>query len=54
MADTQLICTAEPNCLCAGEQYSCDCTPGDDGAQCTGCEAPMKCIDVDTGEDVRG
>lgn len=28
--NTQLICTTEPNCLCAGEPYSCGCLPGVD------------------------
>jgi hypothetical protein len=51
---TQLICTTEPNCLCAGETHSCDCQPDDAGEQCAGCEAVMKRIDCDTGEDVDG
>lgn len=52
--NTQLICTTEPVCLCAGEEFSCDCTEDADGGQCTGCEAPMKRINSDTGEDVDG
>lgn len=56
--NTRLICTTEPICLCADinscsvNEYECDCSAGDLGAQCAGCEAPMKRIDVDTGEDV--
>ena len=52
--NTQLICTTEPNCLCAGESYSCDCEADDAGEQCAGCEAVMKRIDGDTGEDALG
>ena len=50
--NTQLICSSEPNCLCADEPYSCDCSADLEGKQCVGCEAPMKRINCDTGEDV--
>lgn len=49
--NTQLICSTEPRCLCTGEN-SCDCTPDENGQECTGCEARMHRIDADTGEEV--
>ena len=53
VADTQQICTTEPNCLCTGDN-ACDCQPGvgELSGQCLDCEAPLKVIDCDTGEDV--
>jgi len=50
--NTQLICTTEPSCLCDGSPYSCNCSADLQGKQCLDCEAVMKRINVDTGEDV--
>lgn len=52
---TQLVCTTEPVCLCAGgAKYSCDCTSGGfDDRKCTRCEAELMRINIDTGEEVQ-
>lgn len=52
--NTQLVCTTEPNCLCAGEPYSCDCQPGvaELAGQCLDCEAALMRIECDDGEEV--
>jgi hypothetical protein len=54
--NTQLICTTEPNCLCARDPYSCDCQPavGELAGQCLDCEAVMMRIDCDSGEVADG
>jgi hypothetical protein len=52
--DTQLICTSDPVCVCSGEEYTCDCAAEPGTKECVDCEAPMKLINVDTGEDVNG
>lgn len=52
--NTQLICTTEPVCLCAGEEFSCGCAADLEGKQCVDCEAVMKRINADNGKDVDG
>ena len=50
---TQLVCTTEPACLCAGgEKYSCECSVGEVLRQCATCEALLIRINVDSGEGV--
>jgi len=50
--DTQFICRAQPACLCAGTEYSCDCDRNPATNICGDCGQPMEEIETDSGEPV--
>lgn len=48
---TQLICIG-PFCACSGSEEECSCDTSEAGSTCTACDAVLKRIYIESGEDV--